>query len=185
MYKGPATGIIWLLISCSATGAANAADRWVVFSSPIGFEISYPAAWHLYKSRVGQSFLEITATPQAPPANGVYVIPGRAVITAGSANFDELSQHLRSSSGNRLISRRQLPKSAAPECDSAEEVVSKYQQGPGAGDVPPSYSVDTYLFCRKGSDAYAVLLQAWEGDREQARWRAVARRMLKSLKIRN
>lgn len=178
--------IIALLFSLSVVAFASS-EKWKQFSSSNHFSVTYPATWF----RIGISADRLNILTSKGGAKGVIIKRGQAEIIVtelrGPVNAT-LSQLIDDDTRDEaaILSRKDIRNEAAGKggCSDLTEVDSKQEAVPGE-DVPIAvpYVINTDFYCEVSGHKFSTLLKNWQDDPLQEKYKDVALRVAKSLRV--
>lgn len=174
---------IFLMIGVYTSAAATG---WLRFCSSKQFSVLYPRSW----VRSGSFGDRLQILSSKGGAEGVVIKRGQAEITvmeAPGGAGKSLAQVIGFyTEGTSVLSQRDLLQMRGGDgCLGLTEVISKESVIP-AGDSPIKvpYIINTDFFCVGAQGRkIAILLRNWQGDKQQAEYRQVARQIARSVRF--
>ena len=173
-----------LLVCLPALGllcgtAPASAPRTQTVATGAGLTLVVPAGWR----RVGLSDNRLLLLSPGPGEEGVVIARHQAMILAmpveGWQTGGDLESTIRGGLGDdRLIARRSLRLGrTARDCPVVEEVDTASEVAPGAEQI------NTIFYCVARGKAVLVQLTHWPRDPSRLRFRAVALKVIRSLRV--
>jgi len=159
---------------------------WKELRSSKGFSITYPGSW--FWQDISSDRLDILSSKRH--AEAVVIDKGEASISVSAEprspvkTFAEVVNYY--AQGTAPLSERNVLSPGRGSCDRLREVVWK-EPPVSPEDVPAQVHltdfVYTGLFCGVRNRTIVVILTNWDGDRQEARYRQIALKMAKSIRI--